>query len=512
MAPRHEPLKTKDGRSYTLWANINDAMSAIIPAYWSNSRERRKARGWMFRGQRNSDWDLIPSLYRPPLDDATFKARKDYTDAFIKDLVAASARLGLPRLPHSEYLAIAQHYGFYTPLLDFTWNAEVAAYFATLDGERGEAGIIFAFSLSDYQGMRNPFAALGSSVEESDEIFKKAGMESLPDLELIELYNVPRIYEQEGLFIRVTPEKIETLLHECIDRFYFRQRTNTLYAGNFAHKEHTIPERHDFDTDATYEAFLELLREEQPHVFDRTEEFGATTLFPPADPISIFAERWKQEHPDPLMREKSKTKSAYITPPRENVSLANSFAEQIDRYYESDHSRSPYESQYLLKGRELVESLGENSELANPEVQRWLLWELLKRNVPKGLKCTLKLGNAQSWGSAQQGFQFTVVDRWLADSFQYTLTLEQLQNEFCQVIFGQLSSRGRPEITVRTVAPFTPPRTLEKPVPSNPHKGSHARDILHEVESRLVGVKDGVVGSFFVRPTSHCDAVNGPKP
>lgn len=305
MTPRREPFETKDRRSYTLWADIDDTMSAIIPAHWSDSRERRKERGWMFRGQTNSDWDLVPSLYRPPNDAATLKARQDYTDAFLDALQSESTRLGLNGLSDSEYLAIAQHYGFYTPLLDFTWNAEVAAYFATLGGQRGQIGAIFGFSLPDYQSMRNPLAALGLSVEESDDTFKRAGTEPLPDLELIDLYYIPRIYEQEGLFIRVSPENIETLMHECIDRFYFRQRTAKVYEGKFSHKAHAIADSRMFDSDATYEAFLAVLREEQPHLFDRTESFGTATLFPPADPLSKFAESWKNEHPFPLSSSQS---------------------------------------------------------------------------------------------------------------------------------------------------------------------------------------------------------------
>ena len=228
-------------------------------------------------------------MYRPPLDDTVLKARQNYTDAFVDALQKESRRFDLERISDSEYLAIAQHYGFYTPLLDFTWNAELAAYFATLDGQPGKVGVIFGFSLKEYQGMRNPFAALGLTLEDSDATLKNAGMETLPDLELVELYNVPRIYEQEGIFIRVSPAKIETLLHECIDRFYFRQRPDIVYAGNFAHRADALPSRDLFDCDATYEAFLEVVRKEKPGLFDRTGMFGSTTLFPPADPLSKFA-------------------------------------------------------------------------------------------------------------------------------------------------------------------------------------------------------------------------------
>ena len=173
------------------------------------------------------------------------------------------------------------------------------------------------------------------------------------------------------------------------------------------------------------------------------------------------------------------------------------FAKQMESYYYGDYSRSPYQSQYLSQGRELIESLCDSSELNNPQVQRWLLWELFKRNLPGGLKCTLKLGNAKSWSSEDEGFRFIIVDRWLADSYQHTLRWEELKNSFCEITFGPLSQRGRPEVTVRQVAPFTPPMSSEKKLPINPRAGAHATSILNEIESRLAALDDSVVGSFL---------------
>jgi hypothetical protein len=499
MSPRREPFETKDGSSYVLYADIDDVMSVVLPIYWADSREDRRERGWAFRGQASSDWDLIPSLYRPPIDATTLNARQDYTDAFLDALRRESTRLGLTGLSDTEYLAIAQHYGFYTPLLDLTWNVEVAAYFATLGGQHGQIGVIFPFSLIEYEEIRNPFSLFGLTVEESDELFKEAGKETLPDVELVELYNVPRVYEQEGLFMRVTPEKTETLMYECPDRFFFRQRASRVYEGKSLYRAHGIPGRHMFDSDATYETFLADLREEHPDLFDRTESFGTATLFPPADPLSKFAERWKQQHPDPLSQVNRRPQTSLFTSltQTEGGALMTSFSDQVDRYYYGDYPTSPYQSEYLAEGRKLLESLCGSSELNDAEVQRWLLWELIKRNLAGGLKCTLKLGNARSPRSDDEGFRFTVVDRWLADSYQHTLSQDQLQNTFSQITFGMLSPRGRPEISVREVQPFAPPATLDKQPPSNPHKGSHARDVLNAIESRLVTVEQGVVGSFL---------------
>ena len=359
-------------------------------------------------------------------------------------------------------------------------------------------GVIFAFSSREYEDLRNPFASLGSSVEESDRTLKMAGLEPLPDLELVELYNVPRMYEQEGVFIRVMPDKVATLVDECIDRFYFRQRSNLVYGGDFPHREHLLLKPKDFDSQRTYESYVAIARKEHPEVFDRTTPFSSATLFPPADPISRFAERWKREHPDPTREAAPKirvTSSADSRPPR-----AERFAAQIHAYYYGDFPDSPYEPQFLAEGRVLLESLCDHPQLDDEGVQRWLLWELMNRNLPAGLTCTLKLGNARSWGAQQDGFRVAAVDRWLQASFQCTLSHQQLEKGFWEISFGRLGNRGHPASEQRNIAIFQLPEwreILSKPPPDNPHKGAGAVELLHDIESRLTKLDDGIIGSFL---------------
>ena len=421
------------------------------------------------------------------------KARQDYTEEFIGALRKEASRFGIDKLTDSEYLAIAQHYGFYTPLLDFSRNVEVAAYFATLGGRPGQIGVIFAFNVQEYEEIRNPFAALGASIEFLDSALKNAGMEPLPDLKLVELYNVLRIYEQEGAFIRITPEKVETLTHECIDRYYFRQRPDTVYMGSFPQRAHLLPSSRHFDSPETYDAFMELVCKERPDLLEKTQSFDKDILFPPADPLSRFAENWKQEHPDPTLNVKSKTGSQLHV----SACRASSFFKQVESYYYGEFADSPYRDEYLLKGRQLVEFLLDYDELDDLATQRWLLWELLNRTLPAGLKCTIKLGNAKAWGSQQESFRFIIVDRWLADSYNYTLSQEQLQKGFCRVIFGSLSPKGRPVAKLSGADPFTPSASFQTPIPSNPHKCSAAPRVLHAIKSRLVGLDEGILGSFL---------------
>lgn len=494
---RSEFFKTKDNRSYTLWADINNLATAVIPTYLSQGRDRRRERGWMFRGQSNSDWDLLPSLYRPPSNDRILELREEYTQAFIAALKREARTFGLEKLDETQYLAVAQHYGLYTDYLDFTWNVEVASYFASAGSQSAPVGAIFAFSAHEYEQIRNPFASLGSSKEESDRAMRQAGMEPLPDLELVELYNVPRIYAQEGIFIRVPPESAATLMHECIDRFYFRQRSGRVYGGDFPHREHMLLEPDAFDSRATYDSYIAIAQKEHPEVFDRTPRFNSATLFPPADPISKFVERWKREHADPAKAATPTTQPpsvAFNRSPR-----AERFAAQVDAYYYGDFPNSPYKSQFLTQGRELLESLRDLPQLDDDSVQRWLLWELLKRNVPAGLTCVLKLGNSRSWGAEEDGFRVTAVDRWLQASFPCTLTREQLAKGFWEITFGRLEERGRPVKGQREIQAFALPdwRAMRRTSLDNPHQCSHAADLLVDIESKLAKLDDGIVGSFL---------------
>jgi hypothetical protein len=89
---------------------------------------------WAFRGQVSADWPLIGSLSRYFRDFGVDRRAWAVQEERILRVFKRKAHLYLDRLPREdadfEWLALMQHHGAPTRLLDFTWSAYVAAFFA----------------------------------------------------------------------------------------------------------------------------------------------------------------------------------------------------------------------------------------------------------------------------------------------------------------------------------------------------------------------------------------------
>ncbi len=115
-----------------------------VPQFLSYASERyfSEARGrWIFRGHSDSSYKLIPSVGRAM---HTSRSRQKYETSLF-DIFCREARGYLTAIPATkwEWLALAQHHGLPTRLLDWTHNPLVALYFV-VEANRTSDGELFA--------------------------------------------------------------------------------------------------------------------------------------------------------------------------------------------------------------------------------------------------------------------------------------------------------------------------------------------------------------------------------
>lgn len=119
---------------------------------------------WVFRGEGTADNPLLPKAGRVGSYRGAAR-KKPYNVEDEKRALESFKRQARPHLGHTpstdlEWLAIAQHHGMSTRLLDWTESLLVAAYFAVAEaGTKGDAVI---YGVSDLRAItkaeeRNPF-------------------------------------------------------------------------------------------------------------------------------------------------------------------------------------------------------------------------------------------------------------------------------------------------------------------------------------------------------------------
>ena len=102
---------------------------------------------WLFRGESKSDRDLRPTVGR--VGGATGSGRKEpYSAEHEQTVLRLFKRQARPYLTHTpendtEWLAIAQHHGLPTRLLDWSESVFVAAYFAVKNAGTKGPGVIY---------------------------------------------------------------------------------------------------------------------------------------------------------------------------------------------------------------------------------------------------------------------------------------------------------------------------------------------------------------------------------
>ncbi|EFR3393984.1 FRG domain-containing protein [Salmonella enterica] len=97
--------------------------------------EYRKNNQWMFRGQANHSWEVKPKAGRHPYLE---KDDLEYLEGWKRK---ASEYIKAKPQNDWEWMAIAQHHGLPTRLLDWSYNPLVASFFACLSEPEEDAAI-----------------------------------------------------------------------------------------------------------------------------------------------------------------------------------------------------------------------------------------------------------------------------------------------------------------------------------------------------------------------------------
>ncbi len=97
--------------------------------------QHRRDAGWIYRGHADPNWPLIPRVGRPP-----FTGKPD--EIFFRRWKSEAIQIEGDALNDDwNWLALAQHHGFATRMLDWTMKPLAAAWFAVIEPARGDSVI-----------------------------------------------------------------------------------------------------------------------------------------------------------------------------------------------------------------------------------------------------------------------------------------------------------------------------------------------------------------------------------
>lgn len=108
-----------------------------------------KKENYIFRGYRKNDWLLEPTIDR--LIDKDHRANELLRQIeYFKKSIVGRRGMNPPSLNEDECWALGQHFGLYTPLLDWTYSPYVALFFAFAekgkDDDQTESRVLHCFN------------------------------------------------------------------------------------------------------------------------------------------------------------------------------------------------------------------------------------------------------------------------------------------------------------------------------------------------------------------------------
>lgn len=175
--------------------------------------EKLKAKGEydFFRGQRHT-FEIQPSIFRYDVDRKEAVERLRQFDQWVHN---TPELISLHNNPNA-ILAVAQHYGMKTNLLDFSHSPNIAGFFATDGGKQGDTGTIICLNKKRFEE---------SWKDLNEKHFADKGI-YLAEIIEIDVKNLWRLQAQQGLFLQCRVDYTLLEMFSCLLHINFPQEEN----------------------------------------------------------------------------------------------------------------------------------------------------------------------------------------------------------------------------------------------------------------------------------------------
>ncbi len=135
-------LKELNNKQLFLFWDYLHIVTFDLPQHWPP--------GWLFRGHRDASWTLAPKIDRTPFVEfrASAGGTRNQHELRILETFKNWSRPYLKVQPHNdwEWLALAQHHGLATRLLDWTANPLAALFFAVEGPNEGNGSAVWCYA------------------------------------------------------------------------------------------------------------------------------------------------------------------------------------------------------------------------------------------------------------------------------------------------------------------------------------------------------------------------------